>query len=204
MKLYYSKGACSLAVRIAINEMNIPCQFEAVDLKTKKTASGADYLTINLKGSVPALQLDNQQILTENTAIQQYLAEEHKATAVLPPLSDPKRYQVLEWLSFVSTELHKGCGPFFNPNMPEAVKEEVFKPALKNKLKIADQHLSKNKYLTGDQFTLPDGYLFVVLTWLPYCKLDLVEWPNLSRYFSELKDKPSIQQSLQQEGITTK
>lgn len=201
MKLYYSKGACSLAVRIAIHEMNIPCQFESVDTKAKKTETGADYLAINPKGSVPALQLDNQEILTENAVIQQYLADTYKATQLLPPINDPKRYRVMEWLNFASTDLHKSCSPLFNPTVPETVKEEIFKPILKNKLNIVNQHLNKNKYLMGEQFTLPDGYVFVVLSWLPHFKFNLAEWPNLSRYFSEVKNRKSVQQALKEEGI---
>src|SRR5690349_3300917 len=109
MKLYYSKGACSLAVRIALHELGIPCEFEAVDLKAKKTEKGADFFKINPKGAVPTLVLDDHTVLTENAVIQQYLADKQKAFEVLPPVNDMKRYRALEWLNFVSTELHKGC-----------------------------------------------------------------------------------------------
>jgi glutathione S-transferase len=201
MKLYYSKGACSLAVRIALHEMNIPCEFEAVNLKTKQTESGEDYLKINPKGAVPTL-LDGKEVITENAVIQQYLADKQKATNLLPPIGDIKRYKILGWLNYVSTDLHKDCGLFFNPHMPEDVKENIFRPLLKNKLLAVDQHLQKNTFLADEQFTLPDSYLFVILTWLPYIKLDITQWPNLQRYFIELKQRKSVQQALQEEGIS--
>ena len=201
MKLYYSKGACSLAVRITLNEIETPCDYEAVDLKAKKTETGADYFKINPKGSVPALVLDNQEVLTENAAIQQYLADEYKATRLLPPAGNFNRYRVIEWLNFISTDLHKNCGPLFNSNIPDNLKEEIFKPILKSKLNIAEQRLSQRKFLMGDEFTLPDGYLFVILRWVPNFGIELSEWPNLSRYFAELKKRKSVHQALEQEGL---
>jgi glutathione S-transferase len=201
MKLYYSKGACSLAVRINIHEIGMPCEFEAVDLKSKKTEHGADYLKINSKGSVPALQLDDNRILTENAVIQQYIAEKNKATQLLPVEKDENRYKVLEWLNFASTDLHKSCSPLFNPNVPSDLKESVFTPLLKNKLSYLNQHLTKNKYLIGEQYTLPDAYVFVVLRWLPAFKIDLASYADLQRYFNEVKQRKAVQTSLKEEGL---
>jgi glutathione S-transferase len=195
MKLYYSKGACSLAVRILIHEMGIPCEFIAANIKTKKLENGDDFLKINPKGMVPALMLDNGEVLTENPVIQQYLADEYKATALLPPVGNLNRYRVLEWLNFVSSDIHKGFGPLFNPKMPVLVKEEIVKPALNLKFDWIDQHLSKNKFLMRDTYTLPDGYLFVMLFWFPHFKMKLSKWKNLLRYFVELKQRKSIHQS---------
>src|SRR5437870_2266196 len=113
MKLYYSKGACSLAVRILINELNISCKYEAVNLKTKETETGKNFYEINPKGAVPTLILENNNVLTENAVIHQYLADQQKAHHLLPNLNDFKRYQVLEWLNFIATELHKGFSPLF-------------------------------------------------------------------------------------------
>src|SRR5688572_16955287 len=141
MKLYYAKGACSLAVRITLHEMNIPCAFEAVNLKTKQTETGMDYLNINTKGAVPAQLVNTHELLTENAVIQQYLAETYQATRLLPPINTMERYHVLEWLNYISTDLHKGCSPFFNPNLPEDLKETTFRPALKNKFAVVDQRL---------------------------------------------------------------
>lgn len=199
MKLYYSKGACSLAVRIVINEIGIPCEFESVNLQTKKTETGDDFLKINPKGAVPTLILDDQQVLTENSAIQQYLADEHDAIKLLPPTTNFRRYRVIEWLNFISTDLHKGCSPLFNSKLPQEVKNEIFIPALKNKIDFVENHLSNNRYLLDEQFTLADAYLFVILTWLPHFKIELSNWSSVSRYFEELRHRKSIEQSLAEE-----
>src|SRR5579864_6749967 len=159
MKLYYSKGACSLAVRIIIHELDLPCDYVAVNLKTKETENGEDFLKINPKGSVPTLVVDNKTIITENAVIQQYLADKMKATHLLPLISSLQRYRVLEWLNYVSTELHKGCGPLFNPEVPEECKE-IFRKILMKKFQSLDTHFKTHKYLLGDEFTLPDAYLF--------------------------------------------
>lgn len=201
MKLYYSKGACSLAVRITLHELNLSCVYEAVDLKTKKTETDQDYLKINPKGAVPALLLDNDEVLTENSAIHQYLADKNHATELLPDVRDLKRYRVIEWLNFVSTDLHKGFGPLFNSDVPEKDKKEIFIPIIKKKLKFVDDHLGGNKYLMGDQFTLPDGYLFVILRWLPHFKMEISDWSNLTHYFNELKKRKSIADALHEEGL---
>ena len=201
MKLYYSKGACSLAVRIVIHELKIKAEFESVDLKNKLTETGANYLMINPKGAVPVLAIENNEILTENAVIQQYLADTHQAHHLLPPISDFKRYRVLEWLNYVTTEMHKGVGILFNPMLTEEMKNNVIKPMVKHKLNYLDHHFSEHKFLLGEQFTLPDAYLFVVLNWLQFFAIDIKQWPHLARYFAELKTRPSIEQSLLEEGL---
>lgn len=201
MKLYYSKGACSLAVRILIHEMKIPCVFEAVNLKAKKTESGEDFLKINPKGAVPTLQLNNNEVLTENAVIQQYLADINNAHLLLPQMGDFKRYRVLEWLNFVSSDLHKTFSPLFNSETPEDCANQ-FRNILKSKLDRVNQHLSDKAFLTGETFTLPDAYLFAVLRWLKIAKLEIENWPNVSRYFETLKTRPAIQKSLEEEGIS--
>lgn len=203
MKLYYSKGSCSLAVRIVINEIGAQCEFEAVDLKTKKTASGADYLQINPKGAVPALEIKSSEVLTENSVIQQYLAESHHATELFPPASDFKHYRVLEWLNYVTTDLHKSFSPLFNPAVPANLKDELFKPLLLKKLQWVEKTLAKNKYLVGDEYTLPDGYLFVILTWFDLFKMSLAEFPHIEHYFAELKKRPSIVKAMQDEHLNS-
>lgn len=201
MKLYFSKGACSLAVRILINELNIPCEFESVNLVIKKTEKGEDFYTINPKGAVPVLVLDNHEVLTENAAIHQYLADHYKAFELFPPIGDFNRYRVIEWLNFISTDLHKNCSPLFNPEIPDSLKDSIFKKILKSKLKFVDTHLDKNKYLMGENFSLADGYLFVILRWLAYFQLNITEWPGLSRYHDLLETRHSIQRSLTEEGL---
>ncbi len=200
MKLYYSKGACSLGVRIIINELGLSSEYESVNLKTKKTGSGADFLTVNPKGAVPTLVTNDNHILTENSAIQQYLADSQHANHLLPPVNDFKRYQVIEWLSYISSDLHKSCGPFFNPTLSQDMKDNFFKPMLTKKIDYIENKLGKNVFLMGEQFTLPDAYLFVILSWFPKLGLDIQNWPNLVRYFDNLKNRKSIQQSLKEEA----
>lgn len=199
MKLYYTPGACSLVARIIINEIGLKSEFESVNLKTKTTETGADYLVINPKGAVPALQLNNGDVLTENAVILMYLADESKATQLLPPTTDFNRYRVLEWVNYITTELHKGIGILFNPAITEDLRNNLFIPLIKSKLNYVNNHLQNHKYLSGDHFTLPDAYLFVMLRWIAYFKLDIQEWSNLARYFTELSGRPSIKQSLKQE-----
>lgn len=201
MKLYYSKGACSLAVRIILHELGIFSQYEAVDLRTKKTETGADFLQINPKGAVPVLVLDNGDVLTENSAIQQYLADNYHGDKLLPAVGEMQRYRVLEWLNFVSTELHKGFSPIFNPAVSDEMKKNVFIPNIKNKLAYVNQALGDRNYLVGDQFTLPDAYLVVVLMWMGYPKIDLAEFPEVDRYFRALNRRESVLISLKEEGI---
>jgi glutathione S-transferase len=200
MKLYYATGACSLAVHIVINELNLPCEYESVDLHTKKTKTGVNFLEINPKGEVPTLVLDNGQVLTENAVIQQYLADQHPSP-LLPNKEDFRHYRVLEWLNFVSTDIHKGFGPLFSSDVPQALKESLFIPNIKKKFAYVDQQLANNTFLTGNEFALPDGYNFVLLTWLKPLKVDLAQWPNITRFFNAVKARPAVHKSLEEEGI---
>lgn len=202
MRLYYSKGACSLACRIIINELNIDCSYTSVNLRTKKTETEEDFLEINPKGAVPVLITNNNEVLTENTVIQQYLADTYKALQLLPEVGNLKRYRVLEWLNFISTELHKGMGILFNPILPQSIKEEYFYPIIYKKLAYVNQELTSKTYLLEDHFTLPDSYLFVILLWCRGFKLDMEEYPQLQRYFDDLKNYPAVAKSLQEEHIT--
>jgi glutathione S-transferase len=201
MKLFYTKGACSLVVRIVINEIGLTSEFESVNLKTKKTEVGNDFLTINPKGSVPVLQLDNGAILTENAVIIQYLADSSKADYLLPAVGNFERYQVLEWVNYTTTEIHKSFGPLFNPAISQDIKDSFFIPLIKTRFNYINTHLQQNKYLTGNNFTLPDAYMFVMLLWASHFNLNLKEWKHISRYFKELKKHKSIEKSLNDEGL---
>jgi len=202
MKLYFSKGACSLVVRIVINELGLTSDFEAVDLKTKKTEHGKDFLKINPKGAVPVLALDDGSILTENAIILQYLADTAKAGQLLPALGDKNRYRELEWVNYVTTELHKGIGILFNPAITPEMKDTIFIPLIKKKFDYLSQQLGSHDYLLDDHFSLADAYLFVMLTWASNLGIDLT--PQLKRYYEHLLGRKSIQQSLAQEGISIK
>lgn len=200
MKLYYSKGSCSDAVRITLYEIGIDCEFEAVDLKTKKTETGKDFFAINPKGAVPTFVTDQKDILTENAAIQQYLADTYQATTLLPPINNMLRYHVLEWLSYIGSDLHKTCGALFNPMISPEMKTSLFIPMLMKKWDIVDKQLSDHLFITGDTFTVADSYLYILLTWLPVFKMDINQWPHVARYFKELTQRKSIQRTLQDEN----
>src|SRR3990167_877384 len=155
MKLYFTKGACSLAVRIIINELMLPSEYEAVDLKTKQIGTAGDFLPINPKGSVPTLLTDDGEVLTENAVILQYLADKYHATQLLSPVGDFKRYRILEWINYVATELHKAVGSLFNPSLTQEMKDKITVPIIKAKMNFVEKHLN-GSYLLGDAFTLPD------------------------------------------------
>ena len=199
MKLYFSKHACSLAIRILIHELNLSCEYEAVDLKTKQTATGGNLKTINSKGNVPTLILDDGQILVESVAIHFYFAEKYPQANLIPAKPPTERYQVIEWLSFIATDLHKSFIPFFAPNVPEEAKQGIFKDILRGKFNYVDRALADHRYLHGDQITSPDFYLFVITRWLVATPLSIDLWPNLKRYMDEMSHRPSIQAALAEE-----
>ncbi len=201
MKLYYTKHTCALAVRIVINELALPCHYVAVDLRTKKTESDQDFLSINPKGSVPVLQLDDSIILTENAVILQYLADSnHDATYLLPPVTDFERYRVLEWLNYITTELHKAVGLFFT-SLSNEVKQQFAMPFLKKRLDFIEKHLTRHKSLCASPFTLPDPYLFIMGSMLPKIGLTLADWPHLQAHLQCLSARPAIVKSMAEEGL---
>ncbi|AUH72431.1 glutathione S-transferase [Legionella sainthelensi] len=198
MKLYYTKSACSLAVRIVLNELGRTFQEEEVDLRAKRTKTEENYLEINPKGAVPALRLDNGDILTENQIILQYLADITPGQKLLAPVGDLLRYHTLEWVNYIATELHKTVGMFFHPNLQEETKN-LFMSMVMARLNYINEHLAKGPYLMGDHFTLPDAYLFVILRWAHYFKMDLSTYKNLDRFMNIVGERPAVVTSLQQE-----
>lgn len=202
MKLYYSRGACSLAPHIIIREINASCELVAVDLATHALKEdGSDFYKINPKGAVPTLELDNGDILTENAVIQQYLADTFKATHLLPAFGNMQRYHILEWLNYVSTEIHKGFSPLFNIKLPTEVKDNIFMPILLKKFAFVNEHLAKQTYLTGEEFTLPDAYMVVMLNWTKSFKMNLGQWPNLARLYQEARKRPAVAKAFEEEGL---
>jgi glutathione S-transferase len=202
MKLYFSKGACSLACRIVIHEIGLHVDYISVDLMSKKTEDGQNFLEINPKGAVPTLVTDDNQVLTENVVIQQYLADTSHATQLLPAVGNFKRYQVLEWSNYIATEIHKGFSPLFNPKIPQELKENYFLPQIIQKFNYINHALDNKNFLLGNDFTLPDAYFFVMLIWSLHFKLPLANWPNLTNYFNRLITRPAISESLQEEQLT--
>ncbi len=201
MKLYFSRGACSLAVRIILNELGLNCEYVSVDIKAKKLENGQDYYSINPKGAVPVLLTDQGEILTENSVILQYLADLTPNSKLLPLVGDFNRYRALEWLNFVSTELHKGFAPLFNPQIDTNLKEQIFIPGLQKKFQWINRALEGKSYLMGDTFTLPDSYLFVMLLWAEKMKINLSEYKHLMKYYQGLQKRKAIQKSLTEESL---
>jgi glutathione S-transferase len=199
MKLYYSKGACSLSIRILAHELGLTLEYESVDLRAKKTGTGADYWGINPKGSVPALLLEDGTLLTENIAIAQYLADTHPSS-LLPPTGELERYRILEWQSFVASDLHKAFTPLFNPAVPKEINEAIFIPLLRNKLSVLEKALKGKQYLRGETLCLADPYCFVCLSWVDHFGISLNDTPEVHRYFETIKKRPAVLAALKEEG----
>ncbi len=200
MKLYYSPGACSLSPHIALREAGLTFTTESVNLKTKLTAGGADYRTINSKGAVPALQLDNGKILTEGPAIIQYIADQKPESGLAPRFGSFERYQLIEILNYITSELHKGFSPLFNPSNSVEVKAAAA-AALSPKFDWLTGYLGDKPYLLGDTFTVADGYLFVVLNWTAAVKIELNKWPKLAEYHARVAARPKVQEAMKAEGL---
>jgi len=198
MKLYYSPGACSLSPHIALNEAGLAYDSESVDLASKKTKSGADYRAINPKGAVPALQLDNGQVLTEGSAIVQYIADQKPATKLAPAAGSLERYRLQEWLNYVASEVHKGFSPLFNPKATEEWKQ-IIKDNLGVKFDYLSKQLQGKDYLMG-AFSVADAYLFTILGWSKYFDIDLTKWPVLVKYMERVGARPAVKAALEAEA----
>jgi glutathione S-transferase len=202
MKLYYSPGACSQAPHILLHETGLDHDAERVDLKAKTLADGSDYLKINPKGAVPALQLNSGEVLTENAVILQYLGDRASWPEVLPPMGDFRRYRVLELVNFITTELHKRFGFLFNPDATEEMKQLVIRD-LGKKLDYIEERLETGPFLMGDDLTLPDPYLFVISGWAEKM-IGLERWPNLRAFRERMMQRPSVRHVLKFEGLLEK
>ena len=200
MKLYYAAGACSLSPHIVALEAGIAVELEKVDTKAKRTASGEDYWQINPKGYVPALQLDNGELLTEGTAIVQYLADLKPESGLAPANGTTARYRLQETLGYISSELHKSYTPLFKPDTPDAVRDER-KDYLRKRYALLDQHLSKHDWLIGEQFTAADAYLFTVTNWAQHVGLDLSDFPAILAFQQRVSSRPQVQSALKAEGL---
>lgn len=200
MKLFFKAGSCSLSPHIVLKESGLAFETEAVDLKSKVTASGANYLDINPKGYVPALQLDSGEVLTEGPAITQYIADQVPEKKLAPANGSIARYRLQSWLTFIGTELHKSFSPFFNPQATQEWKDAAM-ANIERRLTFADQHLKGQDYLMGQDFSVADAYLFTVLGWTKYMKLDLGRWPNLLAFQGRVAARPAVQAAMKAEGL---
>jgi glutathione S-transferase len=200
MKLYIIPGACSLASNIALREAGIKFELAKVDKRTKRV-EGEDFATINPKGYVPALRLDDGQVLTENVVVLQYIADHNPAAKLAPPPGTLERYRLLEWLSFINSELHKSFSPLFSPEATEDMKT-YSRHNLGKRLAYVEGALGDNKYLMGDQFTIADAYLFTVLGWGAYVGVEI--GPKLKSYVDRIRERPHVIEALAAERLIKK
>ena len=201
MKLYYSPGACSLSPHIALLEAGLPYDLVKVDLRAKKLENGDDYLKVNPKGQVPALALDNGELVTEGPVIVQMIADKAAGKNLAPARDSEERYKLQEWLNYITGELHKNFGPMFSPVLADDAKA-FFKDRVMGKFKYLDGVLAGRDYLMGKQFTVADGYLFTMLAWADRMKFDLSAMPNLLAYKARVGARPKVQEALTKEGLT--
>jgi len=200
MKLYYTPAACSLAPHIVAREAGLKLEIEKVDLAGKKTETGADFSKINPKGYVPALGLDNGEVLTEVATLVQYLADQAPQSGLAPANGTMERYRLQEWLTFISTEIHKGFGPLWKPDTPAETKEAA-KANLAKRFAYLDQHLANRSFLTAERFSAADAYLFTVVNWTNFHNIDLAPYSNLKAYVQRVAARPAVQQAMQAEGL---
>ena len=200
MKLYYSPGACSLSPHIVLCETGLDFTIEKVNLRTKETESGRDFSAINPKGYVPALELDGGEVLTEGPAIVQYVADLAPEKKLIPPAGTLARARVQEWLNFIGTELHKNFTPLFNPASTDDIRNAA-QANIARRLPIAATALDAHSYLIGDSFSVADAYLFTVLSWTGFVKVDITPWPSLAAFVERMKARPGVQAALAAEGL---
>lgn len=202
IKLYYTPGACSLSPHIALREADLPYELVQVDLAEKKLKNGDSFLAINPKGYVPALVLDNGQLLTEGAIIVQWIADQKPERNLAPKPGTPERLKLKEWLHFIATELHKGFGPVNNPKVNDEAKQ-FFKNRLLSRFEFLNRSLEGRKYLVGDNFTVADGYAYYTLRNLKKLDASVIEKsPDLKAYFERIADRAGVRAALQAEGIS--
>ena len=203
MQLYYSPGACSLATHITFRELGLPFELKRADTKTKKLVDGSDYYAVNSKGAVPALRLENGQVLTEGVAIMQYLADKKPESKLAPAAGTLERYRLQEWLNYITSEIHKTYSPLWNPANDPKVKEYA-QANLEKKLDWVNGQLGGKKYLTGDTFTIADAYLYTVINWSFFLGMNLDKWPALKEFHARVAARPAVQAALEAEGLNKK
>ena len=203
MKLYFSPGACSLSPHIVLLEAGLPFELQRVDIRSKQLKGGGDFTEINDKGMVPTLQLDDGAVLTEGPAIVQFLADQKPETGLVPKPGTMERYRLMEWLNFISTELHKGFTPLFNPATPEDYKP-IVKEALATRFGLVQKRLEGKTWAMGDTFTVADAYLFTILSWTKFVGIDLSPWPGLVAFLERVAARPAVFAALEAEGLVKK
>lgn len=208
MKLYFSRGACALGPQIILNELNLKFEMESVNLRDKRTKTGKDFYQINSKGYVPALVLDDGDLLTEANVILQFLADTYAPGELFPKVGTRERYHAQEWLNFIATELHKGFGNLFGADKmgledsPKATLKEYSKSVLLKKYEFVDQSLNGREFLLR-KFSVCDAYLFNITSWAKFTGLDLSHLKNLSAFMSRMLERPSVALAIAREKELT-
>jgi glutathione S-transferase len=200
MKLYYSTGACSLSPHIVLRESGLPFESVLASTKTHKLVDGTDYYTINPKGYVPLLELDNGERLAEGPAIVQYIADQVPEKKLAPANGTMARARVQEWLTFIGTEVHKTFSPLFNPAMPAEAKA-IFTAKIVDRLKWVNSQLEGRQYLTGENFCVADAYLYTVSRWTKPLGIDISALRHLGDFMQRMEARPAVQAALKAEGL---
>jgi glutathione S-transferase len=200
MKLYYFPAACSQAANISLREAGLKFELVKVDRHTRKASDGLDLNELNPKGYVPVLTLDSGEVLTENVAVLLYIADRNPAARLAPPAGTLERYRLIESLSFINSELHRTFTPMFRADAPEEAKQYARKN-LMARLDYTQGAVGNRSFLVGDAFTVADAYLFTVLGWGSYVKLDIGQWPPLQRYAQTIGKRPHVIEALKAEGL---
>lgn len=200
MKLYYSPGACSLAVHIALNEADLPPTLVKVDLLTHKTESGDDFYAVNPRGYVPVLDFDDGSRHTEVAALLQYIGDRDASRRLIPEHGDPQRLEVVSWLAFVSSELHKTLGWLWKKEVPEEMRQ-ILRDKLDTRFAEIEARLARQDYLVGDHFTVADAYGFTIINWCNFLRLSLQAYPNIRAYLARIGERPAVQAALRSEGL---
>lgn len=202
MKLYFFPGSCSLAPHIALQETAQPFELEKVDLFTKRCADGSDYRQVNPKGSLPALRLDDGQVLTEVAVILQYVADRRPVAGLVPAAGTLERYRVQEVLNFLASEVHKLFSVLFNPAAPEEWKA-LTREALGRQLDRLAADIEAQDWLAASGFSIADCYLFAILGWCVPAGVELARWPQLVAYQGRIAARPAVQKAMRAEGLVT-
>ena len=202
MKLYYSPGACSLSPHIALLEAGLACDLVKVDLRAKKLENGDDYLKVNPKGQVPALALDSGEIVTEGPVIIQMIADKVAAKNLAPARDSAERYKLLEWLNFITTELHKNFAPMFSDEAGEDTKR-FHRDMIARRLEYVEGRMGPGPFLMGDTLTIADPYMFVMTRWADRL-IGLDAWPKLAGFYAMMLQRPSVRNVLGFEGLLQK
>jgi glutathione S-transferase len=200
MKLYYLKGACSLATYISLLEAGQKFEGYEVDRATRKASDGTELAAINPKGYVPVLVLDSGEVLSENVAVLAYVASLDKSHKLGPAPGSEGCYRLLEWLAFINSEVHKNFSPLFRPDLSDDAKA-TFKANLAKRFAYIEQRLGDKPFLMGDNFTVADAYLYVTLSWRGMLGIEISDFPKLTAFFERVRARPSVKQARTEEGL---